>query len=86
MGKARLKRWVLRAFLNDDSVGAFYIWCGNEFHREGAATGNALSPQVRHLVLGICRRLASADLRHREGACWWRRSARKGVARLLRAL
>ena len=73
MGMAWLKRWVLRALLNADSVGAFFIWCGNEFHRERAATESALSPQVRHLVLGTCRRLASADLRHREGACWWRR-------------
>ena len=35
------------------------MWCGNEFHREGAATEKGPSPQVRHLVLGICMRLAS---------------------------
>jgi len=54
------------AFLNDDSV-RFLMWVGNEFHREGVATENALSPQVRCLVLGICRGWWSADLRHRDG-------------------
>ena len=39
--------------------GHFFMWCGNEFHREGAATENALSPRVRHLVPRLNRRESS---------------------------
>ena len=50
LGKASLKRWVLSFVFNHSSVGAFLMWGGNEFHREGPATGNALSPQGRCLL------------------------------------
>lgn len=44
LGKDSLKRRVLRAFLNDDSVGAFLM----------------PSHQVWHVVLGVGRRLPEA--------------------------
>lgn len=57
LGKANLKRWVLRIFLNDDNVGAFLMWFGTEFHREGVVTENMPSSQVWRLVLEIHRKL-----------------------------
>jgi len=44
------------------------MWVVNKFHREAVATEKALSPQGRRLVLGVCMRLVSADLRHWDGA------------------
>ena len=69
MGKASLKRWVLREALKTARVGAVLMCCGSGFQRVGADTEKALSPQVRFFVfVGKSRRLASPDLREREGA------------------
>ena len=46
MGKASLKRWVLREALNTARVGAVLMCCGSGFQRVGADTEKALSPQV----------------------------------------
>ena len=39
--KVILKRWVLRACLNDGSVKACWMWLGRELQREDAATERA---------------------------------------------
>ena len=52
------------------------MWMGRAFQREGAAAENALSPQVRRLVLMIFSMFAPADLRQRVGAWRGRRSER----------
>ena len=77
MGNASLKRWVLSEALNTARVGAALICCGSGFQRVGADTEKALSPQVHFLVfMGKSSRLASPDLREREGAWRLRRSER----------
>ena len=54
--------------LNVDRFVQSLMGLGSEFQREGAAMPNALSPQVRCLVLsGMDRRLASEERREREG-------------------
>ena len=68
MGKASVKRYVLRADLKEERVGETLMWEGSEFQRVGAATEKARSPQVRRSVRGTCSRLAEMDLRNREGA------------------
>ena len=68
MGKASVKRCVLRADLKEERVGETLMWEGSEFQRVGAATEKARSPQVRHSVRGTFSRLAEMDLRNREGA------------------
>ena len=65
MGKASLKRWVLREALNTASVEDSLMCNGSGFQRVGAATEKALSPQVRFL---ISRRLAFQDQRWGEGS------------------
>ena len=68
MGKASVKRCVLSADLKEERVGETLMWEGSEFHRVGAVTEKAQSPQVRRFVQGTCSSLAEMDLRDREGA------------------
>ena len=68
MGKASLKRWVLREALNTASVEDSLMCNGSGFQRVGAATEKALSPQVRLFVVWvISRRFAFPDRRGRGG-------------------
>ena len=69
MGKASLKRWVLREALNMASVGDSLMCNGSGFQRVGAATAKARSPQERFSVMCVnSRRLAFLDLRSRVGS------------------
>ena len=59
---------------------------GREFQRESAATEEALSPQVRGLVLGVLSVFGSVDRRQSVEVWWRRRSRMLGVARLFMML
>ena len=87
MGKASLKRWVLREDLNTERVGASLMCSGSGFQRVGAATEKALSPQVRLFGMWVYSRSFSlSDRREREGVRCFTRSQRYLGARLLRDL
>ena len=53
ISKAALKKNVLRALLNDDTVFASLTSIGNPFHSLGANTQKDRSPYVRRFDLGI---------------------------------
>ena len=52
---------------------AWRMWLGRELQREGAATEEALSPQVQSVVLGALSVVVSVDLWQQVGVWWWRR-------------
>ena len=56
----------MRSDLNEVRSVQSRMCLGREFQRVGAATEKARSPQVRHLDLGMERRLALVERRERE--------------------